>query len=641
MRVLIVSLLAIIAMACAKKEEVTILGSPGQQLEVRVYLDKNQAPRYTITHAGKTVLQESQLGISLADADFTQGLSLRAASAIEAVSDSYELWTGKKSHITYTANQQVLSFANADQQMLNIIFRVSNDGVAFRYEFTGQSADVKQVTQEATSFALPDGASVWLQPMSVAQTGWMNTNPAYEEHYLLDIPVGTESPTEAGWVFPALFKAGESWLLITEAAMDGKFHASRLQQHSPRGEYRIGFPMPAEVATDGALMAQSTLPFASPWRIITVGSLATIMESTLGTDLADPMIDMDTDFIKPGISSWSWGLLKDDATVYDVQKQFIDYAADMNWSYTLVDADWDVKIGYEKIKELVDYAATKNIGILVWYNSSGAWNETVYTPKSALLTRAQRQSELARLQALGVKGVKIDFFAGDGQSMMEYYNDILVDAAQYQLLVNYHGSSLPRGLQRTYPHMMTMESVKGFEMITFFQEAADLEASHAAMLPFARNAFDPMDFTPTVFHEIPNIERKTTNAFQLALPILFLSGIQHIVETPEGMATAPYFVKDFMRKVPVRWDDVKFIDGYPGKLTVVARKSGDAWYVAGINGEANDKSLTLDLSFMGAKTGYLIEDDELPRTFVKSAVNATSTLPVSIKANGGFVMVFQ
>lgn len=640
MKLLLTLLIACCLLGCAK-EEAAVLASPDKNIEVSVYLDKQEIPHYSITYQGQAVLQESQLGIALADADFTRGLTLVQVAPPTTVNDSYELWTGKKSQVSYRANEQVFSFENASQRKLDIIFRVSNDGVAFRYQLTDSSTGIKQVTQEATSFALPENSRAWLQPMSVAQTGWMNTNPSYEEHYQLDIPVGTSSPTEAGWVFPALFKSGEHWMLITEAAMDGKFHASRLQQDSAGGEYKIGFPMAAEVYTDGVLLAQSTLPLASPWRIITVGSLATIMESTLGTDLAEPIIEMNTDFIKPGIASWSWGLLKDDATVYEVQKQFIDYAADMNWPYTLVDADWDRKIGYDKIKELADYAATKNVGLLVWYNSSGAWNKTEYTPKSALLTRAQREQEFSRLQAMGVKGVKIDFFAGDGQSMMAYYNDILIDAAKYELLVNYHGSSLPRGLQRTYPHMMTMESVKGFEMITFSQETADLEASHATVLPFARNAFDPMDFTPTVFHEIPNIERKTTNGFQLALPIIFLSGIQHIVETPEGMATVPYFVKDFMRTVPARWDDVKFIDGYPGKLIIIARKAGDVWYVAGNNGEAIDKTLMLDLSFIGGRAGYHIEDDTLPRRFVKSALTANKAVPVNLKANGGFVMVFQ
>lgn len=597
-------LLVLFLQGCAR-ENASVLASPDTNIQVSIYLDQQQVPRFSVSYQGQVVLQESQLGIALADADFTRDLTLIQKSPQTTVSDSYELWAGKKSQVSYNANEQTFSFVNADQHKLDIIFRVSDDGVAFRYRLTDTSTDIKQVTQETTSFALPENSRAWLQPMSVAQTGWMNTNPSYEEHYQLEIPVGTASPTEAGWVFPALFKSGDHWLLITEAGMDGKFHASRLQQDSPDGEYKIGFPMAAEVSTDGTLLAQSTLPLASPWRIITVGSLATIMESTLGTDLAEPMIDMNTDFVKPGIASWSWGLLKDDATAYEVQKQFIDYAADMNWAYTLVDADWDRKIGYDKIKELADYAATKNVGLLVWYNSSGAWNKTELTPKSALLTRAQREQEFSRLQAMGVKGIKVDFFAGDGQSMMQYYHDILIDAAKYELLVNYHGSSLPRGLQRTYPHMMTMESVNGFEMITFGQENADLEASHATMLPFARNAFDPMDFTPTVFDEIPNIERKTTNGFQLALPIIFLSGIQHIVETPAGMATVPDFVKDFMRRIPARWDDVKFVDGYPGKLVVVAREAGDVWYVAGINGEEIDKTVTLDLSFVGTKTSTL------------------------------------
>jgi alpha-glucosidase len=640
MKALVISLVVLVLCACSNRNTVSI-ASPDQQIQVSVSQDKHAAPRYAVTYRGVEVLRDSQLGIALHDADFTRGLTLRESSPIKAVTDTYELWTGKKSHITYTANEQTFSFSNEAGRDVQIVFRVTNDGVAFRYVFPGESTDVKRVTDERTSFALPEKSLAWLQPMAVAQTGWMNTNPSYEEHYQMQIPAGTASPTEAGWVFPALFNTGDHWLLITEANMDGKFHASRLQQDSTGGEYKIGFPMAPEVFTDGALMAESTLPFASPWRIITVGSLATIIESTLGTDLAAPMIPMDTDFIKPGLASWSWGLLKDDATVYDVQKQFIDYAADMHWPYTLVDADWDRKIGYDRMKELADYAATKNVGLLVWYNSSGAWNKTEYTPKSALLTQEQRQQEFSRLQAMGIKGVKIDFFAGDGQSMMQYYNDILKDAAQYQLLVNYHGSSLPRGLQRTYPHMVTMESVKGFEMISFGQDNADLEASHSAMLPFTRNAFDPMDFTPTVFHEIPNIERKTTSAFQLALPIIFLSGVQHIVETPEGMATVPYFVKEVMRNIPGRWDEVKFIDGYPGKLVVIARRAGEVWYVAGINGEPEEKSIVLDLSFLGDRQGYRIEDDNEPRAFVKSPVNAGAEVAVEVKANGGFVMVFE
>lgn len=641
MRIFVAAILiATCLLGCGRQKEYQ-LTSDDQAVRLSVYLDQEKTVRYQLTYRDKSVLSESLLGVALEGADFTHGLTLVSVSPVQSISENYQLWTGKKSQVIYTAKEQLFSFVNAKQQPLTITFRVSNDGVAFRYGFPGSTDDIKHLEREMTSFSLPEQSLAWLQPMAMAQTGWKNTNPSYEEHYELGQPVGTPSPSEAGWVFPALFNVGEHWLLITESGVSGGHHASRLQQDSSKGEYKIGSPMSAEVFTDGGLLTQSVLPFYTPWRVVAVGSLARLMESTLGTDLAEPMIAMETDFIKPGIASWSWGLLKDDATIYDVQRQFIDYAAEMSWPYALVDADWDRKIGYEKMQELADYAATKKVGLLVWYNSSGAWNQTDLTPKSQLLTHAQRELEFRRLQSMGIKGVKIDFFAGDGQSMMQYYHEILQDAAQYQLLVNFHGSTLPRGWQRTYPNLMTMESVKGFEMITFSQAAADLEASHATTLPFTRNIFDPMDFTPTVFFKIPAIERKTTNGFQLALPIIFLSGIQHIVETPTGMATVPYFVKDFMSTIPSRWDDVKFIDGYPGKLTVIARRAGDVWYVAGINGEAIDKTLQLDLSFVGDRLGYQIADDALPLSFVKKPITASAQVDVVLRANGGFVMVFE
>ena len=524
---------------------------------------------------------------------------------------------------------------------MNVIFRASNDGIAFRYEFPGQSEDTKRITAELTTFRLKPESRAWLQPMQVAQTGWKNTNPAYEEHYRMDIPVGTSSPDEAGWVFPALFESDGTWILISEAGMDGRYCASRLRQSSENGEYRLGFPMAAEVFTNGALLPQSTLPFHSPWRIIAVGSLATIAESTLGTDLAAPAAATDLSYIKPGQASWSWAILKDDSISYDVQKKFIDYAASMHWEYTLIDVNWDTRIGYDGMKELAEYAATKNVGLLAWYNSSGDWNETDYHPKSMLLTHAARVEEFSRLQAMGIRGIKVDFFAGDGQSMIQYYLEILEDAADHQLLVNFHGATIPRGLQRTYPNLMTVEAVRGFEFLTFFQESTDLEASHAAMLPFTRNAFDPMDFTPMVLDRIPDRVRKTSNGFQLALPVLFLSGIQHMAETPDGMSIAPDYVKEYLRGLPEQWDDTRFVDGYPGKLAVIARRSGTRWFVAGINGEALDKNLALDLSFIDGGNGYLLTDGAEEFSFQRKHVMASERFDVELKPNGGFVAVFD
>jgi hypothetical protein len=614
------------------------LSSPDRHISVDLKITPAQTLEYTIARDGKPVILPSRLGLQLEGADLSSKLTLAATSAIQPVSDSYELATGKKRRINYRANQQIVTVRNAKGQAMDIALRVSNDGVALRYIVHG--AGPHRFVAESTSFRFGDATKAWLQPMSIAQTGWSNTNPSYEEHYRREIAVGTPSPLAAGWVFPALFRSGDAWVALTEAGMDGSWHASRLQADSSGGVYRIGGPMAAEVTPGGALLAQGSGEFKSPWRVIALGSLATLVESTLGTDLAAPAIAFDKDKVVPGHASWSWALLKDDATVFEVQKKFIDYAADMGWDYTLVDADWDRKIGYEKLAELARYAASKKIGLLAWYNSSGAWNQTPYTPKSKLLTHDQRVAEFRRLREMGVKGVKIDFFGGDGKSMIGYYIDILDDAAAAGLLVNFHGATLPRGWSRTYPNLMTTEAVRGLEFTTFSQDDEDAVPRHATMLPFTRNLFDPMDFTPMVFGDIPKIKRVTRNGFELAESVLFLSGIQHFAETPEGMAGVPAYVKSFLGTLPRSWDEVKFVDGYPGRHAVIARKSGDAWYLAGINADERDLALDLDLGFLAGREGQLITDGASERAFTQATVRGGKQR-LTIKARGGFVAVFK
>lgn len=633
-------------LGCSQQHTPETLSSPDKQIAVKVFVTDNNTLAYSIDRAGQSVIMESPLGLQLTAADFTQGIHIDSQSAVTQVIDTYQMQVGKKSRITYTANEQSFAVSNAQQQKLTLIFRVSNDGVAFRYSITDPSITPKKFVKETTGFQLPLNANAWLQPMSVAQTGWSNTNPSYEEHYQMEIPVGTAATLGQGWVFPALFKSNDQWLVISETAIDSSWHGSHLQLGTAAGRYTVASPQQAEVfmsATNenGELLANDNDVLISPWRIIALGSLPQIMESTLGTDLAIPEVAMEKDFIKPGHSAWSWAILKDDFTTFDVQKKFIDYAADMHWDYTLIDADWDQKIGYEKLKELVDHAAQKNIGILVWYNSSGNWNTSPYTPKSKLLTHEQRNAEFSRLQEMGVRGVKIDFFGGDGQSFMAYYIDLLKDAAAHKLLVNFHGATLPRGWQRTYPNLMTMESIKGFEFTTFTQDDQNAVAPHVATALFARNIFDPMDFTPMVFGDIPNIKRVTENSFELAESVLMISGIQHFAEIPEGMATVPDYVKEFLRELPREWDEVKFIDGYPGKFAVIARKAGDAWYVAGINAEKDAKALTLDLGFTGDKKGYVITSGDTERSFGQQLINSKTPQIINMRPNAGFVMVLK
>jgi hypothetical protein len=614
------------------------LSSPDGQLKVDVSVNDQQQLVYAVQRAGQPVLLASRLGLVLEEGDYASGLKLVGSSKMKPHREQYTLAAGKKSRIDYRANEQSFTVANAKGQKFTVTLRASNDGLALRYTVDGPGR--KRFKDELTSFAFPADARAWLQPMAAAKTGFGRTNPSYEEHYEVDIPVGTKAPSHAGWVFPALFRSGSNWVALTEAGMDGRFHASRLHSDATGGTYRIGLPEASEVFTGGHLLADIDGPLTTPWRVLAIGSLKTVMESTLGTDLAPPAIAFDKARLKPGHASWSWAILKDEGTVFDTQKRFIDYAADMGWNYTLVDADWDRRIGDAKMKELADYAKTKNVGMLAWYNSAGDWNDTEQSPKSALLNKPDRAREFARMKAIGVKGIKVDFFGGDGASMQAYYVDLLKESAAAGLLMNFHGATLPRGWSRTYPNLMTVEAVRGFEFATFTQEGQDQVVRHSAMLPFTRNLFDPMDFTPVVFHDIPNIKRASRNGFELAQSVLFLSGIQHYAETPDGMATVPAYVKGFLRELPRHWDEVRFLDGEPGKYVVIARRAGKQWFVAGFNAEDTPREITLDLAWLGQREGQLITDGAGAREFSEGKL-ATAAPKLTLAPRGGFVARFR
>jgi alpha-glucosidase len=646
----LIDLCAIAACSCAwidaqaaSSPERMSLSSPDERLHVAFHLTELGEPRYSIRLDDEVVLQDSRLGLVRDDADFTRALALVSASKVETIRDQYELLTSKRRLNSYTANRRLLRLKAAHGQVMDIEFQASNEGVAFRYTFPEEGAAVRRIRSEASSFNFPVNTKAWLQPIANARTGWSSTNPSYEEIYEKEIDAGSPSPTGAGWVYPALFRTGEVWMLISETGLTRNYCGTRLQSRWRSPEYTIGFPQPLEHFQNGAVAPESTLPWTTPWRLIVIGSLKTIVESSLGTDLAmKPTSSPATS--GPGKASWSWPLLGDDQTIYETQRRFIDYAAEMGWRYTLVDGLWDQQIGYDGLKQLVRYAAEKNVRILLWYNSAGDWNSTPQTPRNLMLTRESRLREFARLKEIGVAGLKVDFFGGDGQSVMQYYQDILDDAAQFGFVMNFHGSTLPRGWQRTYPHLMTMEAVRGLEFVTFEQKNAEDAPTHAAMLPFTRNVFDPMDFTPVVLDRIQNIERRTSSAFELALSVLFTSGIQHYAEIPAGMARAPTYVQEFLKRTPSVWDDVKFIDGYPGRYVVLARRSGDRWYVAGVNGEQITREIVVNLKDLGAREGSLITDGDggnLSFRESRAQADAAGQTRIALRPRGGFVMTVQ
>lgn len=628
--------------AYTKADEVK---SPDGSLAVTFRLNEEGSPRYLITKNGRPVLQESRMGLLRDDADFSKGLRLTGKTQIEAVKDHYEILTAKRRVNDYNANRETYHLETADGKKISIVFQVSNDGVAFRYLFSQWDDKIYQLKEEVSSYHFLPETKAWLQPIAVAKSGFGKSNPSYEEYYQKEIPVGKPSPTGAGWIYPALFRSGDTWLLISESAVDRNYCGTRLRSESPDGEYSIGFADPREVCFNGPANPQSKLPWLTPWRLIVIGSLKTVAESTLGIDLAEPPVKPVDASIMPGKASWSWVLLKDNNTIYRVQKEFIDYAADMGWKYCLIDAEWHKQIGEEKVKELADYAKTKNVGIILWYNSAGDWNTTPQGPRDKMLTHENRVKEFEKLKAMGIAGLKIDFFGGDGQSMMTYYQDIMEDAKPFGLSLNFHGATLPRGWQRTYPHLMTMEAIRGMEFITFEQGNADQAPTHMAMLPFTRNVFDPMDFTPMALDKIPNIKRRTSSGFELATAILFTSGIQHYAEIPKGIDKTPDYVKAFIKGIPSVWDDIKFLDGYPGKFVVLARKGDGRWYLAGINAEETEKKIELDLSQIAASgKGMLIRDGSkgnMSFTQEPFTWGPNQKPTVTLPSNGGFVAIIN
>jgi len=632
-----------VLISCKKHDEMT-LDSPSGDIRVTMEVMDAGNASFTVFYRGTPAIENSSLGIIREDGDFYNGMKLDSISAVTNINDSYTLLYGKTKNAHYEANRRVCHLSNANGEKMDVIFQVSDDGVAFCYSFPGNSDVTKKITSEKTGFNFIAGTTGWIQPRAASKSGWNQCNPSYEEHYLEDILLDSVIPDKNGWVFPALFHTGNCWVNITESWPDRNYCGSHLDKGQGGREMVIAFPEPTEGFTGGAVYPQSTLPWTTPWRILTMGSTpGVIVESTLGTDLAKPPIPGDFSYVRPGRASWSWALMKDPSVNYELQKDFINYASEMGWEYCLIDVNWDTTIGWDKLADLSRLASEKKVSLIMWYNSAGDWNTVPYHPRNKLLTHESRVDEFSRLEKLGIRGIKVDFFGGDGQSMMDYYQDILADAHEYHLVVNCHGSTLPRGLQRTWPNLVSMEAIRGFEYATFDQESADKVPSKATTVAFIRNAFDPMDFTPVCFTAYDNFERVTGNGAELAMAVLFLSGVQHYAETPHGMALMPDYVRNMMSAIPVSWDETRFIDGYPGRFLVIARRTGETWYVAGINAGKESRQLTLQLPFINYTDGVLITENDSPRSFSQKNINLDSgkNASVSLNPNGGFVMRFD
>ena len=620
--------------------------SPDKKIQLTINI-VNGAAAYKVSYAGTEFLEDSPLGLISSIGDFSNDLSL-VSQKTRKIADSYILNRSKVSHVNYQANELKCTFLNLAKDTMSIVFRISNTDVAFIYivHQNGKGAVNCTIEKELTGFKLPSRTTTFITPQAPASTGWEKTKPSYEEEYTREEPIPTKSKYGLGYTYPALFHLAEKgWLLISETGVAGDYVGTKLSDASASGLYSVAFPEKGENCHVGPTTATATLPMQTSWKTITIGKdLKPIVQSTSATDVVKPLTTSPKVF-QTGRASWSWIVWQDESCNYDDQITYIDLAAAMKFEFVLIDALWDVQIGKAKMEELIKYAKSKNVGVLLWYNSNGNWNTAPQTPKNRMDTREARVEEMQWLQKVGVKGLKIDFFGGDKQATMKLYHDILMDASTYGLTINFHGTTLPRGWERMYPSFVTSEAVLASENLVFQQEFNDNYARTATIYPFTRNAVAAMDFGPVFlnsrmdrFQKDGKI-RRTTDAFEMATAVVFFSAVQHFGLTPDNLKDKPGYLFDYLKSVPAVWDETRLIDGYPGKYCVIARRKGANWYVAAINGESGEKVLKIDLPmFKGKKVSVISDGQNAASIFDTKEFDSDTTYEFKLSGNGGAVL---
>ena len=601
---------------------------------------------YAVTYNGKQMLESSPLGMETNVGDFYRGLQLKEHK-VTALDTVYEQSRIKASHIHYRANELLCSFVNGEGKNVQITFRVSNNDVAFRYTLPReQGKGSVTVNSERTGFRFPSQTTTFLCPQSDAMIGWKRTKPSYEEEYKADAPMNERSGYGHGYTFPCLFKVGEDgWVLLSETGVDSRYCGSRLSDWD-NGVYRIAFPMPEENNGNGTVSPAFSLPGSTPWRTVTVGeTLKPIVETTVPWDVVEPRYTTTHDY-KPGRGTWSWILWQDGSINYDDQVRYVDLAAAMGYEYVLIDNWWDNNIGRDRMEQFVKYARSKGVEVFLWYSSSGYWNDIEQSPVNRMDNSIARKQEMRWLQSLGVKGIKVDFFGGDKQETLRLYEEILSDADDHGLMVIFHGCTLPRGWERMYPNYVGSEAVLASENLVFSQHFCDNEAFNATLHPFIRNAVGCMEFGGVFLNKCLNRSndggtiRRTTDIFQLATAVLFQNPIQNFALAPNNLTDAPQICLDFMKQVPTTWDETRFIDGYPGRYIVLARRHGNTWYIAAANATAEPLKLKLDLPMLAGQEVSLYSDDKKMQPQLKlQKIKTDGSLQLTVQPQGGAVIV--
>ena len=624
----------------------TVVVSPNGDIKVTIG-ENTGNPVYSVNYKNIPFILKSPLGLKTNIGDFSKDMVLSDDVVRNSISERYSLANIKKSSVEYNANEIICSYTHLGNKIYDVIFRVSDNDIAFKYKMYPQDKTYCcNIEQEMTSYALPEGTTTFLCPQVKPMGGFARTYPSYETPYTSDAEICHNGWGE-GYTFPCLFRNNDDgWVLISETGLDSGYCASRLIGNKD-GSYTVGYPQEDENNGNGSASPAIALPGETPWRTITIGNtLAPIVETTIPFDVVQPLYKsaFEYNYTK---GSWSWIIGMDASCNYEEQKRYIDFSSQMGYQTVLVDALWDTQIGKENIEALARYGSEKGVSLYLWYNSNGHWNDAPQGPRGLMSNTISRRREMSWMQRNGIKGIKVDFFGGDKQNTIKLYEDILTDANDYGLLVIFHGCTLPRGWERMYPNYASSEAVLASENLYFSQNSCDTEAYSATMHPFIRNAVGSMDFGGSAlnkYYHKSNMpgkgnQRRTSDVFALAVSVLFQSPVQHFALAPNNLTDAPEWAIEFMKNVPTTWDDVKFIDGYPGKYIVLARRCGDKWFIAGINAQKETMKLAVNLPMLTEGTAVMYTDNEKLTGSVKTTkINKSKVVSLSIPCNGAVLI---
>ena len=627
--ILIVSLTA----SCGSPDRWKIT-SPDGNLNVILSLDSAKSLRYSVFLDDRLVILPSGLGISLEEdgCSFLVDLRFRGQTH-QVIHDEFNAVSGKRAINSYDANESVITLENASGNTMEVIFQVSNHTVAYRYRANNHQST--KVVKEISEFVLPANTLSWIQQFKGV---WNDHEMFYTKRLLdtMDLPA---------YYMPGLFQTPENqWIFISDANVTGDYAACQLE-HKGKGVLAIRLPDQETLIPEGledswfsvvhAEKAEIQVHenMATPWRTMIISDdLGDIVESNILEHLSEPSRIEDLSWIEPGVAVFPWwgnSTANDDP---DILRDYIDLAAEMNWSYI----EFDIGLignngGYaanfwrdiEYIPEVIQYARSKGIRVY-------GWDERRF-----LDTPEERDDIFGTYREWGIAGIKMDFINSDKQEAMRWYEEATAHAAEYELLVSYHGAITPRGQRRTFPNIMTYEGVRGAEYYKFAWHTDIPNPEHNCTLPFTRNVSGPMDYTPTSFS---TPRRTSTYAHELALPFVFESGWICMADKPEEFRNCP--AKELLQNLHAAWDDIHFIEGYPGEYCCLARRKGDQWFVSAINAGAIRRiDIPFDFLADGKYMAKIYADDGSDGLTISDLrITRDDIQPFDLVSNGGFVI---